>query len=93
VVLSSSVAPLFWQAFQIMFEHDRASSRSGLSLRGIYVFTHDDAFGRAPSHLIFDLIHVKPLHEPTARSIEDYGPIEIDDAALPAGVTLTRLIG
>ncbi|WP_052852143.1 type I-C CRISPR-associated protein Cas7/Csd2 [Streptomyces avicenniae] len=84
---------LFWRAFQNMFEHDRASARGALALRGLYVFTHDDAFGRAPSHTLFERITVKNLPDSTARSITDYGPIEVRDAELPSGVTLTRLVG
>ncbi|WP_328806683.1 type I-C CRISPR-associated protein Cas7/Csd2 [Streptacidiphilus fuscans] len=84
---------IFWRAFQLMFEHDRASARGSLALRGLYIFTHDDAFGRAPSHSLFDRIEVKQLHDATARSFTDYGTPDIDDTDLPAGVTLTRLIG
>ncbi len=90
--VTSDDLELFWRAFQIMFEHDRASSRSSLTLRGLYVFTHDDAFGRAPSHTLFDRIRIKQLHDATARSITDYGPIEVDTTDLPPGVTLTQLV-
>jgi CRISPR-associated exonuclease Cas4 len=32
-----------------MLDHDRSSTRGSMSLRGLYVFTHDDAYGRAPA--------------------------------------------
>ncbi|MCX4626264.1 type I-C CRISPR-associated protein Cas7/Csd2 [Streptomyces sp. NBC_01443] len=57
------------------------------------VFTHDDAFGRAPAHTLLDRIHIKPLGDVSARSFTDYGTVEIRDTDLPAGITLTRLIG
>lgn len=92
--VTSKDLEMFWRAFQIMFEHDRAAARGSLALRGLYVFSHDDAFGRVPSHVLFDRIRVKQLHDATARNISDYGPIEVDAAGLEEdGVTLTRLIG
>lgn len=83
---------MFWRAFEHMFEHDRAAARTGLALRGLYVFTHDDAFGRAPFHTLLDRVTVKPRGNATARSFTDYGPVGLDDTDLPPGVTATRLI-
>lgn len=74
-----------------MLDHDRAAARAALALRGLYIFTHEDAFGRAPAHTLLDLVKVKPLGDASARSFSDYGTIEIPDADLPAGVTLTTL--
>ncbi|MFE6985802.1 type I-C CRISPR-associated protein Cas7/Csd2 [Streptomyces griseus] len=83
---------LFWRAFEIMLEHDRAAARANLALRGLYVFTHDDAFGRAPSHELFERITVKARGDSSARCFSDYGTIEIRDTGLPPGVTLTTLL-
>ncbi|MFC9081322.1 type I-C CRISPR-associated protein Cas7/Csd2 [Streptomyces sp. NPDC057062] len=83
---------MFWRAFTHMFEHDRAAARAGLALRGLYVFTHDDTFGRAPSHTLLDRIAVKPLGDATARSFADYGTVHVDEAELPAGISLTTLV-
>jgi CRISPR-associated protein Csd2 len=83
---------LFWRAFTHMFEHDRAAARTGLALRGLYVFTHDDAFGRAASHALLDRVTVKPLGDATARSFADYGTVNVNEADLPAGIILTTLI-
>ncbi|MGW2655648.1 type I-C CRISPR-associated protein Cas7/Csd2 [Streptomyces sp. NPDC001478] len=91
-VTSDDLATL-WRAFTNMFEHDRAAARAGLALRGLYVFTHADAFGSTPSHELIDRITVKPLGEATARSFADYGHIDVRDADLPGGVSLTRLVG
>lgn len=38
-----------------------------------------------------DLVAVNPLGDASARSFTDYGTVEIHDADLPAGVTLTTL--
>ena len=91
-VTSDDLAVL-WRAFTNMFEHDRAAARAGLALRGLYVFTHADAFGSTPSHELIDRITVKPLGEATARTFADYGNIDVRDADLPDGVSITRLVG
>lgn len=84
---------LFWRAFTLMFDHDRSSARTDVNLRGLYVFTHDDAFGRAPARSLLDLVNIKKLGHSEARSFSDYGPVQINDAAIPAGVALTRIVG
>jgi CRISPR-associated protein Csd2 len=83
---------MFWRAFTIMFEHDRASGRGEVALRGLYVFSHADKFGSAPAHELFDRIRVTPVSQPP-RSYADH-KIEIPDSAdLPSDVTFTRLQG
>ncbi|MBB1245265.1 type I-C CRISPR-associated protein Cas7/Csd2 [Streptomyces durbertensis] len=83
---------LFWRAFELMLEHDRAAARAGLALRGLYVFTHDDAFGRAPAHELADLVSVTRRHDVTARSLGDYQLHTPEKDELPGGVTLTTLL-
>lgn len=83
---------LFWRVFELMLEHDRAAARAGLALRGLYVFTHDDAFGRAPAHELADLINITPRHDATARSLDDYQLRTPKANELPDGVTLTTLL-
>lgn len=83
----------YWHAMTMMFDHDRAASRGEMAIRGLYVFTHDDSYGRAPAHKLFDLIRIKPLGHSEARSWDDYADrINIDEDRMPEGVTLTRLI-
>ncbi|WP_327393825.1 type I-C CRISPR-associated protein Cas7/Csd2 (plasmid) [Streptomyces sp. NBC_01186] len=92
--VTSTDLEIFWRALTLMFEHDRAAARAGLALRGLYVFSHDDAFGRTPAHTLFDRITVAPLGDTTARRFADYEQnIAIRDKNLPGGVTLTTLIG
>jgi CRISPR-associated protein Csd2 len=99
---TSDLATL-WRAFTLMFEHDRAAARAGLALRGLYVFTHDDAFGKAPAHKLTDLVRVQRAGEPNlgdnphteasgpVRSFSDY-KVVVDHEQIPAGVTLSTLV-
>ncbi|MGA5121299.1 type I-C CRISPR-associated protein Cas7/Csd2 [Streptomyces pseudogriseolus] len=83
----------YWHAMTMMFDHDRAASRGEMAIRGLYVFTHDDAYGQAPAHKLLDLIRIKPLGHSEARSWDDYTDrITTDEDHIPNGVTLTRLI-
>ncbi|RCV53959.1 type I CRISPR-associated protein Cas7 [Marinitenerispora sediminis] len=85
---------MFWRAFTLAFEHDRAATRGEMTLRGLYVFTHDDAFGRVPAGRLFDLLRIDRAQKdgPVTRSFNDY-TVQIDAEAVPAGVTLTTLLG
>ena len=84
---------LLWQSLENMFEHDRSAARGEMSTRGLYVFKHDSELGNAHAHDLFDRIRVarKPEAE-VPRSFADYA-VSIDDAALPAGVSLQRRVG
>lgn len=79
---------LFWQALIQMFEHDRSAARGEMSTRGLYVFKHDSELGNAPAHALFERIQVKRKDgADVPRSFGDYD-VTIQDAGLPAGVTL-----
>ncbi|MGV3721867.1 MAG: type I-C CRISPR-associated protein Cas7/Csd2 [Actinomycetota bacterium] len=83
---------LLWDALQNMWDQDRSASRGMMACRGLYVFTHDSALGNAPAHTLFDRVEVKRNEGVDApRSFKDYS-VSVDEA-LPAGVTLTRLVG
>lgn len=68
---------LFWEALVNMFTLDRSASRGEMAVRGLYVFSHDSALGKAPAHKLFQLIQVPPLSTPEApkapRAFEEYG--------------------
>ena len=84
---------LLWQSLEHMFEHDRSAARGEMATRGLYVFKHDSELGNAHAHDLFDRIQVgKKGGIEVARSFADYA-VSIDDAALPAGVTLMRRVG
>ena len=84
---------LLWQSLEQMFEHDRSAARGEMSTRGLYVFKHDSELGNAHAHALFDRIRIaRKAGADVPRSFADY-TVSIDDAALPAGVTLTRRVG
>ena len=56
--VTSQDLEMLWRAFTLMFEHDRASTRGEMTLRGLYVFTHADKFGSAPAQALFDRIKI-----------------------------------
>lgn len=82
---------LLWTAILNMFENDHSAARGNMAVRELIVFKHDSEFGNAPAYKLFDT--VKVAHKPDVvapRSYSDY-TVEVDDAALPAGVTCIRM--
>lgn len=82
---------MLWEALISMFEHDHSAARGQMATRGLYVFKHDNALGRAPSHSLFSRIQVEPTKEVT-RGYEDFA-LSVDDQNLPEGVELLQLMG
>jgi CRISPR-associated protein Csd2 len=82
---------LLWEAIINMFEHDRSAARGKMSVRELIVFRHDSVFGNAPSHKLFEAVHITPQKPGLAREYGDY-EISVDTGALPSGVTCTRMI-
>lgn len=81
-----------WNALINMFEHDRSAARGMMSSRKLVVFKHNDKFGNAPAHKLFELIKVKRKDESRpARKFDDYS-VTLDEDNLPGGVTLEELI-
>lgn len=78
---------LLWEALMNMFEHDRSAARGLMSSRKLIVFKHDNKFGNAPAHKLFDLVRIKRAQDSTgpARSFSDYS-IAIGPA--PTGVEI-----
>jgi CRISPR-associated protein Csd2 len=81
---------LLWQALAQMFEHDRSAARGEMATRGLYVFKHESELGNAPAHALFERIQASKNTD-VPRSFADY-TVAVNDADLPAGVTLTRLV-
>lgn len=83
---------LLWQAIINMFEEDHSAARGKMAVRELIVFKHDNELGCAPSHKLFDAVTIsKKEGIEFPRSFDDYGDIQIDEAAIPAGVTVERL--
>jgi CRISPR-associated protein Csd2 len=82
---------LLFTALMNMFDHDRSASRGEMAARGLYVFRHDNSLGNAPAHKLFDLISVVGSTERVPRIFSDY-QVTVNEAGLPPGVTLARMI-
>jgi CRISPR-associated protein Csd2 len=76
---------LLWDALINMFEHDRSAARGLMSSRKLIIFKHENKFGNAPAHKLFDLVQVKRSEGSTgpARSFADY-TVTVGEA--PAGI-------
>lgn len=83
---------LLYRSMQMMFDHDRSATRGTLTPRGLYVFSHDNAFGSAPAHMLTERVTVSRSGSATPRSFDDY-TVHVDESDLPMGVTFTRLLG
>ena len=82
---------LLWTAILNMFENDHSAARGNMAVRELIVFKHDSEFGNAPAYKLFDT--VKVAHKPDVvapRSYSDY-TVEVDETALPVGVTCIRM--
>ena len=76
-----------------MWDLDHSAARGFMSIRGLYVFTHDNAIGNAPAHELFDRLQVRLKEGIEApRSFADY-MVTLDEANMPEGVRLTRIVG
>ncbi|WP_221090994.1 type I-C CRISPR-associated protein Cas7/Csd2 [Deinococcus aquaedulcis] len=83
---------VLWQALENMWDLDRSASRGLTACRGLYVFSHDSKLGNAPAHKLLGRVRVgRKNAELAPREFADYD-VNVDDAALPNGVTLTRLV-
>lgn len=84
---------LLWQALQFMWDLDRSSSRGLMGCRGLYVFSHENSLGNAPSQRLFGSVRVvRRSNTPVARQFDDYD-VQVDEAEVPRGVLLHRLVG
>lgn len=84
---------LLWESLTNMFEHDRSAARGEMTTRGLYVFKHDSVLGNAHAHSLFERIQPKLKNGTTVP--RDFGNYEIavNNADMPKGVNLLRLVG
>jgi len=75
-----------------MFDHDRSATRGIMTARGLYTFSHADAFGNAPAHTLISRVAAERTGLGVPRTFGDYA-VTVDDHDLPAGVDLERLAG
>lgn len=89
--VSSDDLKNLWESLEWMFNNDTAAARGKMATRGLYVFTHSNMRGNAPSHKLFDRIKIKTCKE--ARSFDAYKPLEIDENGLKdMSVTLAKIV-
>lgn len=90
---SDSDLDLLWEALANMFEHDHSAARGEMATRGLYVFKHDSQLGNAHAHSLFARIQPKQKEKAVVpRDFADY-QVSIDKESLPAGVSLTQVVG
>jgi CRISPR-associated protein Csd2 len=90
--VSSNDLVMLWTALYNLFDYDRSAARPDMTVRGVYVFTHENEKGNAPAHKLLETIQVKRNEGITAaRAFTDY-TVTVNDSDLPSGVTLTRLL-
>lgn len=84
---------LFWQAVSNMFEHDRSAARGDMRLREVYIFCHENPLGNAHAGKLFDRVKPKLKDGVEAPRAFEHYEVTVDDADLPMGVSLIRLMG
>jgi len=90
--VTSEDLKIFWEALEHLFDLDRSAARGEMTVRGLYVFSHDKPLGNAPAHKLFKRVTVEVKDEGAPpRAFEDYTVI-VDDNDLPDGVKLTPLV-
>lgn len=82
---------VLWRTITNMFEVTRSAARPDVNVRGLFVFSHDNALGNAPARRLLDSVVVTrtgdPVQAPTR--FEDYTIAEPTE--VPPGVTYVRL--
>ena len=82
---------IFWESLVNMWDLDRSASRGQMATRGLYVFAHDNEFGNAPSHKLFEAINIERKENvDVARDAKNYD-ITIDELDID-GVTLHKVV-
>ena len=79
---------IVFDALKNLFENDRSAARGLMTARGLYLFKHDSRLGRAQASDLFGRVRVQRNGDGPIREFSGYR-VEVDDADLPAGVTLT----
>lgn len=83
---------VLWSTIATMYEHDRVSRRCGVDLAGLWVFTHPDQYGVAPSRQLLERVKVSAIDPDRApRAYTDYRRnLNLDK--LPNGIEVTTIV-
>lgn len=96
--VASDDLEVLWEALQHLFDYDRSALRGEMTVRGLWVFTHDNPKGNASAHKLFALVDTQRLRDgvEVPRDFSQYqiqAPAEGPLAELGyPGVTLTCLV-
>lgn len=92
-IVSSEDLVALWDALSDLFRNFQSAMSGERNVRGLYVFTHDNPKGNAPSYSLFERIQPK-LKDDIAipRNFSDY-TITVDETNMPSGVQLLRRVG
>ncbi len=82
---------LLWQAILNMFEYDRSAARGKMAVRELIVFKHNSELGCAPAWKLFDTVSVTRKDGVISPRIYGDYTVAVNESALPAGVTCTRM--
>jgi CRISPR-associated protein Csd2 len=89
--LTSNDLKLFWEGLEKCWDFDRSSVRGFMNCRELSIFSHECKYGNASAHKLFDLVSAKLKNSvQPPRQFDDY-VVEVNEADLPQGITLTRL--
>ncbi|RCW45124.1 CRISPR-associated Csd2 family protein [Halopolyspora algeriensis] len=91
--VDSTDLDMLYRTLTMMFDHDRSSARGTMTARGLYVFSHDSAFGSAPAHTLLQRVKVPQVIDSgvVPRGFGDYS-VSVEDDDLPRGVTMTKIV-
>jgi CRISPR-associated protein Csd2 len=95
IFVSKRDLELFWEALWMGFENDHSASRH-IRPRGVYVFTHSNPRGNAPSHRLFKMLEVALKEEVIAEermasNFLDY-KVTLPEGVLEIGENKVRII-
>lgn len=91
--VTSQDLEVVWEALVDMWAVRRSAAKGLMGCRGLYIFSHDKPRGCARAQDLVERITVQMREGVTApRHFKDY-EVVVDDADLPEGVTLTRIVG
>jgi CRISPR-associated protein Csd2 len=85
---------LFFTALQGAFQFDQSAARpaGSMATRRVIVFEHGSKLGQAPSHQLFDAVHVERRPDvEIPRSFADYD-VRVDRERVPDGVTVRERV-
>lgn len=84
---------LLWKSLENAFQFDQSAARPAGSMasRKLIVFRHATELGNAPSHKLFDLVHIERIGDEgkPARSFADY---DVSVGSLPDGIEMDEML-